>query len=448
MLPRRGPALGAGPVAPSGADNRLLVRPLVTRLSGIRWLPILILGLGWGASRGVAQVLLPSDPTYLNVAYLANWVLGGAAGGLITGLVLRQVDPEFGWKSIWQVTGGWASAWALGWISLVTLERFSLDFGIEAQMTVLGLAGVMIAGALGGYLLGAAWRAAQPKLSARQVWLLAGGWAMSWILGLLLGSQAPSERGLSLAWSVVGLAAGLLGGALIVWQAGQVRAGEAAVTAARVPVTRLLEVSLSGLWLPIVFTAAGWGIARLLSSWLTFVGKTVLPTETFSNVLDFASWILGGALGGWLTGLALRRVEPSLNTKQLRRLLAAWAASWAIAWMLTLTIWMFVNDQGLEMAEYLPSTLSLVVGGALGGSLLAAIWKGFISGVNQRQVLLVASGWALGLASGNVLRYSILNALSGMDAGGLLGWAVGGAAAGLIGGAVMFWQFTTRRQTI
>jgi hypothetical protein len=407
------------------------------------WLPILITTIGWGIGRGLMQLLLPDDLEPQSLVWFANWVLGGAIGGVITGLALRRVEPAFHWDRIARVAGGWASGWAMSWMVGATVWTFASDFKLTIAWQVPSEIGMAIGGMIGGYILGAVWRGLSPTMSRQRVWTLSGGWAASWVLANYIASQIYNDHGWVIGWSFGGMVGGLIGGAVTFWQLSEARANVGLPTAQPVAAPRQMVIPLQAMWRSILLIALGWGIARGIGHGAYLLLNTLLPEDVFSNLLDLTSWVGSGAIGGWITWLALRRIEPAFGRNQILALAGGWAGGWAISWTASDAVWSFVSDLNkfdIEVNSQLPSAMGLAAGGAIGGYLLGTIWRGHIAPLRRQQVLIISLAWAVGWVIANSIRWTIIGFDDSSSINWLVGWSLGGFAAGLIGGAVTFWQ--------
>lgn len=180
-------------------------------------LPALMIVIGWGMSRGVAQALLSADTKPQGLVWFMNWVFGGAIGGAITGLALQRVEPKLRWKHIWIIAGGWAGSWALSWMLVDMLWQFLSDLSLGAP-DLPGFVGTAVGGGVGGAILAAVWRGVAPRLRERPVWLIAGGWAVGWAAANSLANQIQNDQGWVVGWSIGGLVTGLIGAMAMFWQ--------------------------------------------------------------------------------------------------------------------------------------------------------------------------------------------------------------------------------------
>jgi hypothetical protein len=231
----------------------------------------------------------------------------------------------------------------------------------------------------------------------------------------------------------------LVGGALTVRAVGQAPSG-AALAPAAPPVSPAPRPRLSqqALLLSVGLAGLGFALGRVVGHGL-FV---VLYHASGGNVerpFDFASWMLGGAIGGWFTQWALRRVEPAFGRKHPWTVAGLWAACWGLAWLASRAISELLGEFG-EVPYRLPSMLALAACGAIGGYVLGALWRSLDPAVTHRQVWIVAGGWALALFLSDVVRWGVIVSQGWGDAAWLTGWGLGGLAAGLVGGGVMLWQ--------
>ncbi|MCC6190306.1 MAG: hypothetical protein IT318_14840, partial [Anaerolineales bacterium] len=437
--PFRAPRPGAA--LPPAAHPSLLAaapagRPALARAP---WLMVLLIGVGWALARWLAVFVLGGIGAYFDLSRFLDWGIGGALGGAATGLALRQLSPVRDWLPVWLAAGIAAAAWALSWLATYLLWHFVWALGLSVPEPLPSHLGLMLGSAVGGYALGGAWGGA-----AQQRWLLAGGWAASWLVGNAVAWQLYHERDWLWGWRWGGLAGGLLVGLVTVRVVRAFGAGEARLDALRA--VQGPRAARRSLWLAMGLAALGWGAARGLGHTLFVLVTGALGlSEKLTGLVDFSSWVLGGALGGWLTALALRRAAPTFGRARAGRLAGVWAGAWAVGYMVTVAMGRFGSELSLEAYWKLPSNAGLFVGGAVGGLALAAAWQAVVAAVGRAQTFIVAGGWGIGWLLADLLRWAVIEASGWSASGWIAGWAVGGLLAGLIGAGVMLWSLTERR---
>jgi hypothetical protein len=331
----------------------------------------------------------------------------------------------------------------VAWFLATNVLGFVNEFGLKFDFSTLHFWAVTLAGGVGGYALGTAWREAQPGLGKRLVWQLTAGWALCWALGDVALGLLDDRAGVILAWAFGGLAAGLLGGGLMLWQARAAARDGTAPAPPRDAGAPRPVLGLMALAALLALLALGWAVALLAGQGLVLLARNLLADDKLYSVLAAAGFVLAGALGGWATGLALRLAAPEAGWKQLPIGAAVWGVAFWAAGLTGQALHIFSSELSLGLTDMQVGELSLAAGGALGGWLMAANWRRSFPGLHRRQGYWVAGGSALALVMGSVVQNAI-HALGGNEAAWLVGWAAAGAVAGVIGGGVTLWVFTRR----
>jgi hypothetical protein len=169
-------------------------------------------------------------------------------------------------------------------------------------------------------------------------------------------------------------------------------------------------------WTTLLVITAGWAIAFA-------VGATLLGLG-----VAYGFWFMTGAgvgaIGGLITGLAVRQTSPSFQWKQLLMVIGGWAIGALIGWFGFLS-WVWL----------IPSLVGWLVGGLATGLAL----REAESHLQWKPLLVIATGWAIAPLATLPMRY--LLALRGtLDA------LASGAIVGAVGGGVMLWVLNLERR--
>ncbi len=411
------------------------------QLLAARWLPVAIMGLGWALSRGLAQAIFPNSSYPDRLPWLINWLVGGVAGGYLTGLAMAQMEPNWQGRHTWRVAAAWGVAWLCGFVMIQAVRQYVADQDFDLPpYELLGLPLMAVAGALGGHRLGGVWREARPALNRQDIGRLTWGWGLSWLLCAVIVALTPSA-GWVVAWSLGGLAAGAAGGAVTRWVAGTVRL-RPDMPPAQVKGAAQLRLTPRARAAAVAIMAGGWGLGWLVGGG-GYAALVELGLKNFAyglvRPLEFVSSLITGLLGSWLTVAAVRRVAPGIDQPQARRLIGVWTASFAFGAMLTLVIWNVLDENNWDWGEYLPSILSLALAGAVGGYGLAQWWESGYGALSGHGRLMVAGAWAGAIS----LSYPIIHlVLLSTFSLGVMGWGIAGLLAGALGGAATLWVFS------
>jgi hypothetical protein len=267
------------------------------------------------------------------------------------------------------------------WLVIVTLTEGLHAANIWDRDTQAELAGIVVAGAALGWLLGQIWRGVRPALDKRTPLMLAAGWAASLAVGGLIGATLVETLGVFAGAALGGGMVGVLGGAVTLWYAdrwlgatpaggntpdvGDAR-GAAEATAPGPTLAGLLRTPLvTAVLIAVTWMAARW-LAELLFS----------EFKASGTLAWLVNWTLGGALGGAVMGLVLGALEPAWNRQQAAwRLAGLFAGAWLLSFLMANSIWALSHNLELSLPDSLPTHVALPIGmGVAGYALGAALW--------------------------------------------------------------------------
>jgi hypothetical protein len=172
------------------------------------------------------------------------------------------------------------------------------------------------------------------------------------------------------------------------------------------------------LWPPILITSIGWAIGGYVDR--SYGGNMGL---------------LAGAIGGFVTVIALRRIVPNIQVREIFLI----TISWAIALLISALLWEYVGDQifyykykdiDIDLAYRASGIVGIIgraIGGAIGGFVTVIALRQRVKNIWPKKVLSITIGWALSCATGLV----IADAIIGIR-------VIGHAIGGFLGGVAMF----------
>jgi hypothetical protein len=204
-------------------------RPVLGRKLGRDNVSVLVITAGWLVFWGAAG--------FLNVPpYPDNWfvlAIAGGIGGLITGLVLRRMDPPSPWRKVLVVTAGWAVGWAI--VMIATLSKayavyWLINYGTISSnsyaVIALGIPGAL-GGLVGGFITSLALKWAQPSIHWKHVAIMTLGWGLGWAAGGALAGEIRFsynwEVRLAIGYALWGAIGGAVGGWVTFWQLREAR---------------------------------------------------------------------------------------------------------------------------------------------------------------------------------------------------------------------------------
>jgi hypothetical protein len=174
-------------------------------------------------------------------------------------------------------------------------------------------------------------------------------------------------------------------------------------------------------WPPLLLATMGWSICWAFA-WVISEAYGWAGTEYG------IAWTILAAIGGLITGLVLRRTERSIRWTQIVLIGIGWAIGMSISG---------------GVYDAVGEAIGGGIRGAVGGLITGLVLRQRESSIQWTQILLIGTGWAIGMAIGDVFGDIAYEALNGAIAGSI-GWAIPGAVVGAISGAigsgVMFWQ--------
>lgn len=151
----------------------------------------------------------------------------------------------------------------------------------------------------------------------------------------------------------------------------------------------------------ITLTALGWAFAWLVAGIIVQSGSGA-PARCIGLGI-------GGAMGGFVTGLLLRRERPALGWGHVLLMAVGWLFGGGFTW--------------------------LIVGGAIGGFATGLILRRKVPTIAWKRVFLIALGWAISSIGGLLLALLVYRFV-----GILLGGPIGGAVNGAVGAWWMYRQ--------
>jgi hypothetical protein len=189
---------------------------------GVKRWHVLLITLGWVAS------MVLSWPTGRNGSMeLPYWVMCGSLLGVVAGLVSLQRGTSPWWKQVLKVLGfavGTGVAWVL--IEAIldeTLWGFILyNRIIPPSYYIIEPVSLVLGGGTGGLLTGLVWQRAEPSARGRQVLIITVGWAIGWLLGMVvvlanLLTLAQMYRP-NIDYTLVGVIGGAISSGVMAWQ--------------------------------------------------------------------------------------------------------------------------------------------------------------------------------------------------------------------------------------
>ena len=181
------------------------------------------------------------------------------------------------------------------------------------------------------------------------------------------------------------------------------------------------------LWV-VLLMPLGWAIPWALSGW---IGEMLSPWPISALVITIA-----GAVGGLITGLALRRTRLSSTLKSSASVALWFAISWLIGWVIGWSILTIFVDAIFEISSQVGYGFDTE---ALRTATLgwAGIWgvTGALAGVIAGVISAISLG-RLSRRAGQTLEWKrVLIVAIGNPLGWILGWAIGGTVGAIAGAA-------------
>jgi hypothetical protein len=160
-------------------------------------------------------------------------------------------------------------------------------------------------------------------------------------------------------------------------------------------------------------------------------------------IFEFRGMVIGypiaGTIGGWISIIVLRKIVPSIQSKQVFFVIFGWAVSWFIGWIVGYSI---------------GGAIGYPITGAIGGLITIIALRQIVPSIQAKKdffviigwvvgwfigwVILEVFGWSLAVAITQTILYagatdSIYDIIIRAIAGGIVG-----SLSGAIGGGVMY----------
>jgi Caspase domain len=369
----RAAALVRDPEPPPAPDRtpqeppRVEPSPTSSWLSA-RWLPALIVAVGWIATWLVGFTLAASPSLSVVLPSAAIAVVAWCIAAPATAVALRWAAPELATRRLVWLGVGWPVCMVVG-LGVPLATRLSVEGAALLGLGVVG-AGVLAAVALIPAPRAIAWdRVAVVVAGWSAGWLVSG--ATTWPLAFALNERGyyGTFPALVSAMSLNRLLAGAVLSAVV------------GCTLAAVALPRAEDAPLPvwqprTVWLPALVVACGWIGAWLAA--LMLARSDWIADVTASVVLILVTWIIAAAL----TAAALRWAAPELARSRLALLAVGWP------------ICIFVGIAApLLLRLSSDGTILLAIGVIAAGVLAGVVLSPGDGAVSWRNVLVVAGGW-------------------------------------------------------
>jgi hypothetical protein len=162
----------------------------------------------------------------------------GSFLGLVAGLISLRRGASPWWKQVLQVLGftiGTGVAWILVEIVLDETPWSAIMYSLQGRGAAIPLfyvtepVSLILGGGMGGLLTGLVWRRAEPSASGWQVLIITVGWAVGWLLGMLvvlanfLTLGQPYRSGID--YTLIGVIGSAISSGVMVWQLRRAKRG-------------------------------------------------------------------------------------------------------------------------------------------------------------------------------------------------------------------------------
>ena len=195
-----------------------------------------------------------------------------------------------------------------------------------------------------------------------------------------------------------------------------------------------------GLILKVLLIAAAWAIGWGLSWGLGFAPFVIFPAHSISEWASYVSVevIASGVIGGWMTVLTLRWIEPSTNVLRRGSQILWVVIGWSLSRFVGLALGLFTDELGV---------IGWAITGAFGGGIMMSVLRRVNPPIRGAHALVTAGGWALGLDFGWYIAFvggpAMMPLVFSRVMTDLVSVLLGGAIGGAIGTFVMFRQLNS-----
>jgi len=190
-------------------------------------------------------------------------------------------------------------------------------------------------------------------------------------------------------------------------------------------------------WKPVFWVVLGFALGWGIGGESIAVGLRM----GFTPIFLITAWMIGWAIGGYVTGTTLYSEHVLTNRKSTLWITLSWGVSFLIGFAIGQSI---ISALGILPLSALGAVVGLI-GGGTGGFLTARILRNEQVFSNQKSVIWTMLAWLIGGAIGGSIGLYVGPTIGGIlnipDPIGLpVGLAIGGAIAGGIGGLTTIYQ--------
>jgi len=335
-------------------------------------------------------------------------IVGWGIGGMITAVILSSQKIISNEKNIYLVTLTWIIGGLISWaIGTGITEAYGAAIG-----ETIGLV-IALAGTLG----------IETLLSRRKdmLWLIFF-WAISSAVGWSIGKSIQEAEGFlsslyfgkTAGWSLGWAISGTIGGYVLGWQLlktdsrPKMQTGKATkqIEAASQLDVGLKEI-LASRWKTLLWISPGWAICGA-------IGVIISNSVLFGHGMS-------GAIGGFITALALQTKNRDLNWKSIFLMTLAWAIGGAIGRATTVQL---ADNMGVSFGFGIGFGLGAMVG-------MGALLIGGLVPFDWKRITWIVLAWAISGQIGSSIfselnyRYEVDYAASSMISVGI-GWGIAG----------------------
>lgn len=335
-------------------------------------------------------------------------IVGWGIGGMITAVILSSQKIISNEKNVYLVTLTWIIGGLISWaIGTGITEAYGAAIG-----ETIGLA-IALAGTLG----------IETLLSRRKdmLWLIFF-WAISSAVGWSIGKSIQEAEGFvsslyigkTAGWSLGWAISGAIGGYALAWQllkADSQPMTQAGKATKQIEATSQLDVGLKEIlasrWKILLWISLGWAICGA-------IGVIISNSVLFGHGMS-------GAIGGFITALALQTKSRDLNWKSIFLMTLAWAIGGAIGRATT-----------IQLADNMGVSFGFGIGFGLGAMIaMGALLIGGLIPFDGKRITWIVLAWAISGQIGSSIfselnyRYEVDYAASSMISIGI-GWGIAG----------------------
>lgn len=317
-----------------------------------RWITLFWITLGWSIGLTIVVMDLPSERK------IWAYICGGAIIGFGLAISLRVERVVVPWKTVLWITLGWA----VGGATAAIIVRV---FGSKVNWAIIVATGT----ALAGFVTGVSLYLIHILSSWKSVLLVTLGWAISLIVGVVIGYALFFIQAFTTQWASGLLPSGMIDGAFSGASVGAVCGAVSGIIGGFTTAIILQIEGVLSSWKSTLWIALGWIVGMIIGGIISgaIVGAIfwLIYWANDAASMGAMSFVIAGTVSGFTAAITLRAQHLRSDRKSLFWIPLMWALAGAISFAIFGAI--------LGASKWAPGSTILVAflattGGVIGGA--------------------------------------------------------------------------------